>query len=65
MFLDSSVILDMLAGAPDIVEVVEERAQPYLTSAICVFEVVDGKVGSGETVVVAVRQRRCSRETSR
>lgn len=56
-FLDSSVIIDMLAGVPDIVEPVEERGQPYLTSSLCVFEVVDGRVGSGETDVVEVRQQ--------
>ncbi|WP_152042703.1 PIN domain-containing protein [Salinigranum salinum] len=56
-FLDSSVIIDMLAGVPDIVEAVEERGQPYLTSSLCVFEVVDGRVGSGETDVVGVRQQ--------
>jgi hypothetical protein len=46
-----------LAGVPDIVEAVEERGQPYLTSSLCVFEVVDGRVGSGETDVVEVRQQ--------
>ena len=56
-FLDSSVIIDMLAGVPDIVEAVEERGQPYLTSSLCVFEVVDGRVGSSETDVVEVRQQ--------
>lgn len=56
-FLDSSVIIDMLEGAPDVVEAVEERGQPYLTSSVCVFEVVDGRVGSGETDVVGVRQQ--------
>lgn len=56
-FLDSSVIIDMLVGVPDTVEAVEERGQPYLTSSLCVFEVVDGKVGSGETDVVGVRQQ--------
>jgi predicted CopG family antitoxin len=56
-FLDSSVIIDMLEGVPDVVEAVEERGQPYLTSSLCVFEVVDGRVGSGETDVVAVRQQ--------
>ena len=56
-FLDSSVIIDMLAGVSDVVEAVEERGQPYLTSTICVFEVVDGKVGSGETDVEGVRQQ--------
>jgi len=57
-FLDSSVIIDMLNGVPDVVEAVEgERGQPYLTSSICVFEVVNGAVGSGATDVVAVRQQ--------
>ena len=56
-FLDSSVIIDMLAGVNDVVEAVEARGQPYLTSAICVFEVLDGVVGGGETDVVAVREQ--------
>jgi len=55
-FLDSSVIIDMLEGVPDVVEYVEDRGQPYLTSSVCVFEVIDGEVGSGSTDVVAVRQ---------
>jgi hypothetical protein len=55
-FLDSSVIIDMLEGVPDVVEYVEDHGQPYLTSSICVFEVIDGEVGSGETDVVDVRQ---------
>nr|WP_281063868.1 PIN domain-containing protein [Halarchaeum solikamskense] len=54
--MDSSVIIGMLEGVPDVVESVESRGQPYLTSAICVFEVVNGVVGSGTTDVVAVRQ---------
>ena len=56
-FLDSSVIIDMLEGIPETVEAVEERGQPYLTSSLCVFEVIDGTVGSGETDVVGVRQQ--------
>lgn len=56
-FLDSSVIIDMLQGIPEVVEAVEARGQPYLTSCLCVFEVVDGRVGSGETDVVAVRRQ--------
>ncbi|MDR9430724.1 MAG: PIN domain-containing protein [Natronomonas sp.] len=55
-FLDSSVIIDMLEGVPDVVEYVEDRGQPYLTSALCVFEVIDGELGAGTTDVVAVRQ---------
>jgi predicted nucleic acid-binding protein len=56
-FLDSSVIIDMLAGVHDVVQAVEERGQPYLTSALCVFEVVDGRVGTDDTDVVEVRQQ--------
>jgi predicted nucleic acid-binding protein len=55
-FLDSSVIIDMLEGVPDVVDYVEDRGQPYLTSSVCVFEVIDGEVGSGTTDVVKVRQ---------
>ena len=55
-FLDSSVIIDMLEGVPDVVKYVEDRGQPYLTSSVCVFEIVDGEVGSGSTDIVAVRQ---------
>ena len=55
-FLDSSVIIDMLEGVPDVVEYVEDRGQPYLTSSVCIFEIIDGDVGSGSTDVVAVRQ---------
>jgi hypothetical protein len=56
-FLDSSVIIDMLAGVPEVVTAVEQRGQPYLTSSLCVFEVIHGKLGSGETDVVGVRQQ--------
>jgi predicted nucleic acid-binding protein len=55
-FLDSSVIIDMLEGVDDVVEYVEDRGQPYLTSSLCVFEIIDGVVGSGTTDVVEVRQ---------
>ncbi|PSP77211.1 VapC toxin family PIN domain ribonuclease [Halobacteriales archaeon QS_4_69_225] len=55
-FLDSSVIIDMLEGVPDVVEHVEDRGQPYFTSSVCVFEVIDGEVGSGSTDIVAARQ---------
>lgn len=47
----------MLEGIPAVVTAVEERGQPYLTSSLCVFEVVDGVVGSGQTDVMAVRQQ--------
>lgn len=56
-FLDSSVITDVLAGVDDGVGAVQERGQPYLTSAIRVFEVLDGAVGGEETDVFAVREQ--------
>lgn len=46
----------MLEGVPDVVAYVEDRPQPYLTSSICVFEVIDGELGSVETDVVGLRQ---------
>ena len=55
-FLDSTVIIDMLEGVPDVVDYVEDRGQPYLTSSVCVFEIIDGEVGSGTTDVAKVRQ---------
>lgn len=55
-FLDSSVIIDMLTGVESTVAFVQEQGEPYLTSSICVFEVLDGKLGSGSTDVVAARQ---------
>ncbi|MEE6209766.1 PIN domain-containing protein [Salarchaeum sp. III] len=55
-FLDSSVIIDMLEGVPAVVEYVEDRGQPYLTSSLCVFEVSNGELGVGSTDVVEARQ---------
>jgi len=55
-FLDSSVIIDMLNGVDSTVEFVQKQGEPYLTSSICVFEVLDGKLGSESTDVVAARQ---------
>jgi len=55
-FLDSSVIIDMLEGVEGTVAFVEEGGQPYLTSTICVFEVIEGKLGTGSTDVVGVRR---------
>jgi predicted nucleic acid-binding protein len=55
-FLDASVIIDMLAGEPDTVAFVEDQDEPYLTSSLCVFEVIHGKLGSGSTDVRAARQ---------
>jgi predicted nucleic acid-binding protein len=55
-FLDSSVIIDMLNGVDSTVEFVQEQGEPYLTSSICILEVLDGKIGSGTTDVVSARQ---------
>lgn len=55
-FLDSSVIIDMLAGEADTVAYVQDQDEPYLTSSLCVFEVLQGKLGSGSTDVRAARR---------
>jgi len=55
-FLDSSVIIDMLNGVDSTVEFVQEQGEPYLTSSLCILEVLDGKIGSGTTDVVSARQ---------
>lgn len=55
-FLDSSVIVDMLDGVDGTVEFVRGEGEPYLTSTICVFEIVDGTLGGGSTDADAVRQ---------
>jgi tRNA(fMet)-specific endonuclease VapC len=55
-FLDSSAIIDMLDGVEATVEVVESEGGPYLTSTICVYEVLQGELGSGSTDVVAERE---------
>lgn len=56
-FLDSSVIIDMIEGVEETVEYVEAQGTPYLTSSICVYEVLEGPLGSGTTDVVAERER--------
>jgi len=55
-FLDSSVIIDLLEGAEGVVDYVESRGDPYFTSTICVFEVIEGRLGGGETDVAGVRK---------
>lgn len=56
-FLDSSVIIDLLEGIDDTVAYVESQDTPYLTSAICVYEVLAGTLGHGGTDVRDERQR--------
>ncbi|WP_222914611.1 type II toxin-antitoxin system VapC family toxin [Natrinema sp. SYSU A 869] len=55
-FLDSSAIIDMLESVDETVAFVESQDEPYLTSAICVYEVLAGTLGSGETDLRAERQ---------
>ena len=54
--LDLSVIIDMFEGVDETVDFVESQNEPYLTSAICVYEVLAGTLGSGETNMRAERQ---------
>ena len=56
-FLDSSVIIDLLEGVDDTVGFIRSRDDKLLTSSICVYEVLDGVLGSGSTDIVAERQR--------
>jgi len=56
-FLDSSVIIDMLEGVDETVAFVESQDGPLLTSSICVYEVLEGALGSGTTDVATERQR--------
>lgn len=56
-FLDSSVIIDMLEGVDETVAYVESQEKPYLTSAVCVYEVLAGTLGRGKTDVRKERQR--------
>jgi len=55
-FLDSSVIIDYLAGVDDVVRYVDDQPR-LLTSSLCVYEVLEGEaLGRGETDVVGARQ---------
>jgi predicted nucleic acid-binding protein len=54
-FLDSSAIIDYLGGVDAVIEYLDGR-EPFFTSTLCVYEVIDGKLGSGSTDVRGVRQ---------
>jgi len=54
-FLDTSVIIQYLGGDRTVRDYIDGR-EPWLTSTICVFEVLNGRLGSGETDVVDARQ---------
>jgi hypothetical protein len=47
----------MLEGIDETVEFVQSQDDPLLTSSICVYEVLDGALGSGTTDVATERQR--------
>jgi predicted nucleic acid-binding protein len=55
--LDSSVIMYMLAGDEAVTDAVNDRGQPFVTSPICVYEVIEGQLGASETDIAAERQR--------
>lgn len=54
-FLDSSAIIDYLGGVDSVIEYLDGR-EPFFTSTLCVYEVIDGTLGSGSTDVRGVRQ---------
>ncbi len=55
-FLDSSVIIDYLAGLDDVVAYVNDQPR-LLTSSLCVYQVLEGEVrGRGDTDVVDARE---------
>jgi predicted nucleic acid-binding protein len=55
-FLDSSAIIGMLQSVEETVDYVEDRGEPYLTSSLCVYEVIEGRLGAGSADVQAARQ---------
>jgi len=55
-FLDTSVIVESLRGNETVTDYLQGK-EPLLTSTICVFEVINGRVGSGTTDVAAIRQQ--------
>lgn len=54
-FLDSSAIIDYLGGVESVIDYLDGR-EPFFTSTLCVYEVIDGKLGSGATDVRSVRR---------
>lgn len=53
--LDSSTIIQYLRGDDRVQRYIEGR-DPWLTSVICVAEVIDGRLGRGGTDVIGVRR---------
>lgn len=56
-FLDSSVIIDYLDGVSEVKAYLDDASQPWLTSTICVYEVIGDDLGAGPVDVVTERQR--------
>ena len=55
MFLDTSAIIAYQQGDQHVVEYLDD-GRPWYTSTVCAFEYINGRLGSGETDVLAVRQ---------
>ncbi|MFD1585867.1 PIN domain-containing protein [Halorientalis brevis] len=55
VFLDSSAIIDYMSDDTAVVEYLDGR-EPFFTSAVCVYEVLDGLLGAGKTDVVEARR---------
>lgn len=56
-FIDSSTIIDMLEGVDETVAFIQSQDDQLITSSICVYEVLEGVLGSGQTDVATERQR--------
>ncbi|WP_123539176.1 PIN domain-containing protein [Halosimplex salinum] len=54
-FLDTSTIIQYLRDDSTVREYIEGR-EPWLTSTVCVFEVLNGRLGSDNTDIGGVRQ---------
>jgi len=55
-FLDSSTIIEYLRGNKTVIEYLDDR-QPWWTSTICVFEVLNGPAGTPGFDPIEERQR--------
>ncbi|MFB6126824.1 MAG: PIN domain-containing protein [Halolamina sp.] len=54
-FLDSSTIIQYLSGDEAVRDYIEGR-EPWWTSTVCVYELINGCLGSGRTDVQSVRE---------
>ncbi|GAA0209746.1 PIN domain-containing protein [Halobaculum roseum] len=55
VFLDSSTIIQYLRGDETVRDYIDGR-EPWWTSTICVYEVINGRLGRGQTDVMGVRE---------